>query len=296
MSDGANIAARTILVVANETLGGRPLLDAVRERASDDTRFVLCVPISRPKSGLVVYNDSVFEAAQARVDLALEVIRSMGIRAIGEVGDPDPFTAILDAMGEYSPEEIIISTYPMARSGWLRRDLVDRVREATGVPVTHLVSDIDAEGLPFHVTLAVANRTASGDDLLEILTAKSKTFSQPGRRQLFIVVVPPEGGSGHAVQRARTRLKLVLDRLRVRDLYAAGLVGDPDPFTAIMNALQYFRVDDIVISTFPETKSGWMRSDLVERVRRASGKPVEHVVQSDEDTAAVQSAAGAPAA
>ncbi len=117
MSTGANIAARTILVVANETLGGRPLLDAVRERADDDTRFVLCVPISRPRSGLVVYNDSVFEAAQARVDLALEVIRSMGIRAIGEVGDPDPFTAILDAMGEYSPEEIIISTFPMARWG-----------------------------------------------------------------------------------------------------------------------------------------------------------------------------------
>ncbi len=156
------------------------------------------------------------------------------------------------------------------------------------------MSDIDAEGLPFHVTLAVANRTASGDDLLEALTAKAQAFSQPGRRQLFIVVIPPEGGSGHALQRARTRLKLVLDRLRVRDLYAAGLVGDPDPFTATMNALQYFRVDDIVISTFAETKSGWLREDLIGRVRKASGKPVEHVVQSD--APAVQSDAGAPVA
>jgi hypothetical protein len=296
VSSGPNIAPRTILVVANETLGGRPLLDAVRERAGEDTRFILCVPLTRPKSGLVVYNDSVFEAAQARVDLALEVIRSMGIRAIGEVGDPDPFTAILDAMGEYSPEEIIISTYPETRSGWLRRDLVDRIREATGVPVTHLVSDIEAEGLPFHVTLAVANRTASGDELLEALTAKAQAFSEPGRRQLFIVVVPPEGGSGHAVQRARTRLKLVLDRLRVRDLYAAGLVGDPDPFTATVNALQYFRVDDIVISTFQETKSGWLRSDLVDRLRRATDKPVEHVVQRTADAPADQRDAGAPVA
>jgi hypothetical protein len=158
------------------------------------------------------------------------------------------------------------------------------------------VRDIDAEGLPFHVTLAVANRTASGDDLLEVLTAKAQAFSQPGRRQLFIVVVPPAGGSGDALQKARTRLKLILDRLRVRDLYAAGLVGDPDPFTAIMNALQYFRVDDIVISTFQETKSRWLRSDLVDRVRRASDKPVEHVVQSDADAAAVRSDAGAPVA
>jgi hypothetical protein len=281
VSTGANVASRTILVVANETLGGRPLLDAVRERADDNTRFILCVPQSRPRSGLVVYNDAVFDAAQARVDLALEVIRSMGIRAIGEVGDPDPFTSIQDILGEYSPQEIIISTYPEARSGWLRRDLIDRIREATGLPVTHLVSDPDTEGLPFHVTLAVANRTASGDELLEALAARAEKFSEPGRRQLFIVVIPPEGGSGHALQRARTRLKLILDRLRVRDLYAAGMVGDPDPFTAVMNALQYFRVDDIVISTFQETKSGWLRGDLVDRVRRASGKPVEHVVHSE---------------
>jgi hypothetical protein len=72
----------------------------------------------------------------------------------------------------------------------------------------------------------------------------------------------------------------------VRDLYAAGMVGDPDPFTAIMNALQYFRVDDIVISTFQETKSGWLRADLIDRVRRASGKPVEHVVHEESGAAA----------
>lgn len=83
------------------------------------------------------------------------------------------------------------------------------------------------------------------------------------------------------MQRARTRLKLVVDRLRVRGLYASGMVGDPDPFTAITNALQYFRVDDIVISTFAETKSGWLRSDLIDRVQRATGKPVEHVVHED---------------
>ncbi|MGO9907496.1 MAG: hypothetical protein ACLP4R_14945 [Solirubrobacteraceae bacterium] len=283
MSSGEapNIASRTILVVANETLGGQPLLDAVRERADSDTRFILCVPQNKPRAGLVVYNESVFDAAQVRLDLALEVIRDMGIRAIGEVGDQDPFTATIDAVREYHPQEIIISTFPETRSGWMRRDLIERVSDATGLPVTHVVHDIDTEGLPFHVTLAVANRTASGDELLEALQAKAQAFSEPGRRPLFIVIIPPEGGSGQAVQRARTRLKLVVDRLRVRGLYASGMVGDPDPFTAITNALQYFRVDDIVISTFAETKSGWLRSDLIDRVQRATGKPVEHVVHED---------------
>ncbi|MHB8656731.1 MAG: hypothetical protein ACYC91_02060 [Solirubrobacteraceae bacterium] len=274
-----------VLVIANETLGGRKLIEAVRVRlAQGDVRFILCVPQNRPRAGLVIYDDAVFDAAQARVDLAVGFVRSEGIEAIGEVGDPDPYTATMDAVREYNPTEIIISTYPETRSGWLRRDLIDRIRNASGLPVDHVVTDIDSEGVPFRVTLAVANRTASGDELLEAL--KQKAAGEPEGGRLFIVVIPQEGGDGHAARRARTRLKLVLGRLRAESLFAAGMIGDPDPFTAIMNALQYFRVDDIVISTFAETKSGWLRADLIERVRRSTGKPVDHVVH-----AAAQSAA-----
>src|SRR5207248_1986138 len=148
---------RTILVVANETLGGSALIDAVRSRAAQgDVRFVFCVPQNRPRAGLVVYNDSVFDAAQTRVDIAVEFVHSEGIDAIGEVGDPDPYTATIDAVREFRPAEILISTLPETRSGWLRRDLVDRVREATRLPVEHVVTDLDAEGQAFHVTLAVA--------------------------------------------------------------------------------------------------------------------------------------------
>ncbi len=272
---------KTVLVIANETLGGRSLIEAVRERAAEgDVRFVLCVPQTRPRAGYVVYDDAVFDAAQARVDLALGFVHSEKIEAIGEVGDPDPFAATIDAVREHNPDEIIISTYPETRSGWMRRDLIERVREGSGLPVEHVVTDIDNEGLPFRVTLAIANRTASGHELLDVL--KAKAGSGPDRRgRLFVVVVPQEDGHGTATRRARTRLSLVLGRLRESGLFAAGLVGDPDPFTATMNALQYFRVDDIVISTFAATKSGWLRGDLIERVRNASGKEVEHVVQSD---------------
>jgi hypothetical protein len=269
----------TVLVVANETLGGRALIEAVRTRVGQgDVRFVLCVPQTRPRAGFVIYDDAVFDAAQARVDLALGFVHSEGIEAIGEVGDPDPYTATMDAVGEHRPSEIIISTYPETRSGWLRRDLVDRIRQASGLTVQHVVADIDTEGLPFDVTLAVANRTASGDELFEALKAKAQNDSE---ERLFVVVVPQEGGDGAAVRRARTRLRLVLGRLRDAGLLAAGTIGDPDPYTAIMNALQYFRVDDVVISTLAETKSGWLRADLVERVRRATGKPVEHVVHAE---------------
>jgi hypothetical protein len=67
---------------------------------------------------------------------------------------------------------------------------------------------------------------------------------------------------------------------------AAGFIGDPDPFTAIMNALQTFHISEIVISTLPESSSKWLEKGLVERVKRASGRPVEHVESQSVETAA----------
>jgi hypothetical protein len=265
---------KTILVVANETLGGAALLDSIREHAvGGDVRVAICVPRTRPRHGNIIYDDSVYDAAQVRIDLARAVLRADGIDAVGEPGDPDPFAATMDAIAEYQPDEIIISTFPATSSGWLRRDLIERVTDATSVPVEHVVADIDREGLPFKVTLVVANRTASSAPLQEALKAKA----EGDERHLFIVVIPQEGGEGLHARQARARLAQVIDRLRNAGLFAAGMIADPDPYTATMNGVQFFRVDDIVISTLPETRSGWMRADLIERVRKASGKPVDHV-------------------
>jgi hypothetical protein len=266
---------KTILVVANETLGGASLLERIREEAEEqngDVRIVLCVPRTRPRHGNIIYDEAVYDAAQVRIDLARAVLQSEGIDAIGEPGDPDPYTATMDAVAEHDPDEIIISTFPATSSGWLRRDLIERVTDAARVPVQHVVADIDNEGLPFKVTLVVANRTASSAPLRDALLAKAEDG-----RHMFIVVIPQEGGEGLHARRARGRLTQVVERLRNDGLFAAGMIGDPDPYTATMNGVQFFRVDDIVISTLPETRSGWLRTDLIERVRRASGKPVEHI-------------------
>ena len=98
--------------------------------------------------------------------------------------------------------------------------------------------------------------------------------------------MPQEGGHGIAARQARARLTQVIDRARAAGLICAGMIADPDPFNAVMNAVQFFRVDDIVISTLPATRSGWLRADLIERVRRATNKPVEHVEAADTAEAA----------
>lgn len=268
---------RTILVIANQTIGGAKLLQTVKDKidaAGGDARVVLAVPQTAPSHGNIIYSDAVFEAAQVRVDLARRFLRASGINAVGEVGDDDPFTATMDAVHEYHPDEIVVSTLPATSSGWLRRDLIERIRDESDLPVEHVVIDLTTEGLPFEVTLVVANRTAADDTLLARLAQMAE---EDETQRLFIACVPLEDGHGRAAAMARSRKAQVVDRITAAGHLAAGIVGDPDPYTAVMNALEFFRVDDIVISTLPATRSGWLRADLIERVGSATGKPVTHV-------------------
>lgn len=263
-----------ILVVANQTIGGAKLLGLVKERAQQpDTTFTLVVPMTRPKSGYVIYEEAVRDAAQVRLDLTLTYLSGEGVVAGGELGDDDPYTAAIDAIEEYRPDEVIISTLPQSTSGWLRRDLVERIQDAAGVPVTHVVSDIDAEGLPFDVTLVVANVTAGRGHL----RARMKELAGESD-MMFIVVVPQGAGDGRAAAVARARLGNTLERMRREGLRVAGMIGDPDPYTAAVNALQFYRVSKIIVSTLPVTRSGWMRSDLIARLQKASNIEVEHIV------------------
>jgi hypothetical protein len=263
-----------VLVLANETIGGEKLLDAVRERAREggDVRFFVVVPQTRPRHGNVVYDEAVRDSAQVRIDLALEFMEDEGISGSGEVGDADPFNAAMDAIRARRIDEIIVSTYPAASSGWLRRDLIERLEEATGKPIKHVVVDLKSEGLPFDVTLVVANQTAAAPELVERL----KALAEEGPRR-FIVVVPQDSGQGHAAGEARRRLSALLDSLDDAGIVAAGMIGDPDPYTATMNAVQYFHISEIVISTLPEGSSKWVADKLVERVRDATNVAVEHI-------------------
>jgi len=263
-----------ILVVANETVGGRSLIEAVKAHAARGPVSVRVVcPQNLPRHGFVVHDESVREAAANRLALTLAQLREAGMEAAGEVMDPDPYSATTDALADGPADCIIVSTHPETRSGWLRRSLIDRLRDDTGVPVEHVVVDLEAEREESTHTLVVANQTVSGEQLLDLLRRKAE--ESPHR---FIVVCPPTGDPEDAPRRLAT----TLDRLEQAGLEAVGQVTHPDPYTAIQNALQFYRVDEIVISTLPETRSGWLRTDLIERVRASTDRPVEHVVSEPE--------------
>ena len=145
MNDGA----KTVLVVANETVGGRALIDAVKKRAEQGPIHVVVIcPQNEPRHGYVVYDELVRRAAENRLETTLGELREEGIDARGEVMDPDPYQATMDGIAQFHADEVIISTHPETRSGWLRRDLVERLKADSGMPVEHVVSEPVADEVP----------------------------------------------------------------------------------------------------------------------------------------------------
>ena len=131
--------------------------------------------------------------------------------------------------------------------------------------------DLDAEREDAVRTLVVANQTVESEPLHERIVEKSGEGNH-----LFTVVVPASGGAGDPHE----RLAHLLKRLSDEGIQAVGQVGHPDPFTAIQNAMQFYAIDDILISTFEGERSGWLRANLIERVKAATSRPVEHVVST----------------
>ena len=264
-----------LLVVANETVGGTALIDAVRKRTDKgDVKVTVICPQNDPKGGWVIYDDAARGAADNRLQTTLAQLREIGVEADGEIMDPDPYAATMDAIHAWGPDEVIISTHPETRSGWMRKDLVSRVEDDSGLPVEHVVVDLDAERENVNRTLVVANQTVDSEPLHQRIVEKS---GEGNHR--FTVIVPASGGTGDP----HDRLAHLLKRLTDDGIEAAGQVGHPDPFTAIQNAMQFYAVDDILISTFEGERSGWLRANLIERVQAATSRPVEHIVSERDE-------------
>jgi hypothetical protein len=138
---------RRILVIANETVGGGPLREQIKERSSGyDTEVLVVSPaLNSPIRHWASDEDPAREEARRRLETSLQRLRENGIEARGEVGDADPLQAIEDAVRTFGPDEIIISTHPEGRSHWLERGIVTGARERFAVPITHVVVDLEAE-------------------------------------------------------------------------------------------------------------------------------------------------------
>ena len=273
---------RHLLVVANETVTGGGLIDAVKRKAEEqDVELVtVLAPVSTPEAGYVVYEDTRRAAAGRRLDRTLALLREAGIPAHGLVLETDPESAVRDAFGMLDPKptEVILSTHPLQKSGWLRKNVLDRVKGVVGdVPVEHVVVDVVEEEGPRNV-LVVANETVVGKALIDRIRERASRGPSS-----FLIVSPQSDPTQSAHPEAERRLRRVLSELRAAGIDAHGQVAHPDPYTAAMQAIEDERVDEVIVSTFEPARSPWMRKNLVQRLHNDAKVPVEHVVISADE-------------
>ena len=272
MSTAEN-GARLIVVVANETVVSQALVDLIEAKAAaeGEMRVVVVAPVHQPRQGYVVYYDTRRAAARRRLDRTLDKLRKAGVPATGVVVEADPVAALRDAIAQLEPDEIVVSTHPKQQSGWLRRNAVDQMRRvAGGIPFEHVVVDLAAEHGEANV-LVVANQTVLGEPLL------AKIRERAAQGPASFLIISPQGEGEGSYEEAEHRLLRAVTLLRAEGLDVHGQISHPDPYQAVMQTIEDERVDELIVSTFPNERSGWMRKHLVERLRADTKLPLEHV-------------------
>ena len=263
-----------ILVIANETVASQTLLDAVRAEAGGEDRITVIAPVNDPSQGYVVYEDTRRASAGRRLEKTLKALREAGLAVQGFVVETGPVQAVKDALAQLEPpvDEIVVSTHPAERSGWMRRNVVEDIERTAGdIPVTHVVAGADESG---RNVLVIANQTVVSPELLARIRARAAQGETS-----FLIVAPQSDHEQH--DDADRRLRRALSELRSEGIDAHGQVVHPDPYTAALQAVHDERVDEIIVSTFPGERSGWLRRDLVERLKKDTGLPLDHVVSAD---------------
>jgi hypothetical protein len=271
-----NGSGGVVLAFLNEVAGGRRLLETLRDRiAAGASGAALAAPQNQPTAGQIVDRDELREAAQSRVEVTEAVLEEFGIDAVGAVMDPDPLLAIDDAVRAFQPIEVLISSLPDSRFGLLRRDLVEWATERFDVPVTHIPVRIEDDAVRWDVThtLVVATQTVASGDLISHL--KDKAAERPHR---YTIISPRSGEISR--EDVCDRLARTLAELYRSEIDATGQPMSPAPFAAIQNAIEHYRIDEILISTLAGEQSRWLQEGLIDSVKELTDAPVEHVEAS----------------
>jgi hypothetical protein len=265
---------RPLLVFLNEVAGGRKLLEAVRGRVDAVSRVIVVAPQNQPSVGQLIDAGDLRQAARARVEVTMAVLSEFGIDSVGEVMDPEPWLAATDAVRAHEPGEILFSSLYDDRFGFTRRDLVEWVRERVEpeTEFTHVPVRIEDDSIRLDLihTLVVATKTVAAPELVNRL--KERTAAGPHR---YTIVCPRTEDVSEA--RIVADLASTLAELYREEIDATGQPMSPDPYLAVKNAIEHYRINEVLISTFAGESSQWLEEDLIGRVREITDKQVQHI-------------------
>ena len=278
---------KRVLAFLNEVAGGRKLLTACRELSDAGADyFAVVAPQNLPIVGQLVDVEERRAAAQSRVDVTQAVLREFGIESEGAVMDPNPPLALDDAVRATQPDYILLSCLYETRFGLTRKDLVEWAKARYG-RVEHIPVRVDDDAVRWDVThtLVVATQTVNSKDLVDRLEERAR--ERPHR---YTFICPRSGTISR--EEISSRLAATLAEMYRNEIDATGQPMSPDPYHAIQNAIEHYRIDDILISTLKGEQSKWLEEGLIEKVQAHTDKTVEHIESGTEPaTSSAQAAA-----
>jgi hypothetical protein len=129
-----------VLVVANEALAGAELAELILQHRRVHVEVDVLAPVLASRVHYAVSDiDGELAQARTRLERSLAWAREHKIVARGEVGDPNPTTALEDELRTFGANEVIVVTHPRDRETWQERGELARLRRELDVTVTHVV-------------------------------------------------------------------------------------------------------------------------------------------------------------
>ncbi len=136
-----------VLVLSSQAVVVLPLLAEIERRARGrGSEILIVIPALTGRAARWASDvDAAMGEARRRMELSLRALEEAGLRARGQVGDPDPNVALEDALRVFAADEVIVVVFPPDRSPQSEHGVVERARVETDLPVTHVVVDPDPE-------------------------------------------------------------------------------------------------------------------------------------------------------
>jgi len=236
---------QTILVVARDTITTQGLIESIRELGSTGVwKFHIVSPVD---------SDAEAQAVERRQRLAVSALAGAGIPADGRVVTGDALQGIAQAAKDVGAHEILFATYDLNHSTWLRQDLVDRTRKATGLAVSHVTV------APNQATAGIVDDAVghlmivAGDGVDDALldAIRARVDADPSRITLVVPanVPDPEWGD-EATEARRAAIATVHDaveRLQASGVIAQGEVLDRDAADAAIQMAGTVRPDRVIV-------------------------------------------------
>jgi hypothetical protein len=147
--------ARRVVAVIADPISGSEAIEQLRSATDGeevDLRLIAAPVEANPLRHALGDIDGPKREASERLQTSLDSLRDAGLKARGEVGDPDPIQAAQDALLEAPADEVVIFEREASESRWFEGDLTERAEEAIEPPlrIVRLASPAK-NGSPSHV-------------------------------------------------------------------------------------------------------------------------------------------------